>query len=64
MHGDFNSSTIACSVALNSTASEVEFAYAQCPDVDECGLGIHDCHKEAKCTNTHGKLMFCYRVST
>lgn len=37
MHGDFNSSALECSAVLNRT--EVEFAYAQCPDVDECGLG-------------------------
>lgn len=33
---------------------EVGWNYAQCPDVDECGLGLHDCHPDAKCTNTHG----------
>lgn len=54
MQGDFNSSTIECSAVLSQPPNVVEFAYAQCPDVDECGLGIHDCHPEAKCTNTHG----------
>uniref|UniRef100_A0A146L5D8 Multiple epidermal growth factor-like domains protein 8 n=2 Tax=Lygus hesperus TaxID=30085 RepID=A0A146L5D8_LYGHE len=33
---------------------EAAWSYAQCPDVDECGLGLHDCHADAKCTNTHG----------
>lgn len=54
MQGDFNRSTHDCGAALNTSAEEAEWAYAQCPDVDECGLGLHDCHKEAKCTNTHG----------
>lgn len=54
MQGDFNRSTHDCGAALNTTSDEAEWAYAQCPDVDECGLGLHDCHKEAKCTNTHG----------
>lgn len=38
----------------NSYEEDTSWAYAQCPDVDECGLGLHDCHKEAKCTNTQG----------
>lgn len=46
MQGDFNSSI--------TQKCDNEWAYAQCPDVDECGLGLHDCHKEAKCTNTLG----------
>lgn len=52
--GNFNSSTHNCGTALNARDDEAEWAYAQCPDVDECGLSLHDCHKEAKCTNTHG----------
>lgn len=55
MQGDFSYSAGNCSLALNSsTQHDAEWAYAQCPDVDECGLGLHDCHKEAKCTNTQG----------
>jgi len=38
----------------NTYEEDSSWAYAQCPDVDECGLGLHDCHKEAKCTNTQG----------
>lgn len=60
MEGDFSRPFRNCGTALNSsTIEEVEWAYAQCPDVDECGLGLHDCHKEAKCTNTHGSYN-CY----
>lgn len=57
LEGDFNRSRIDCAGALNASAPNdeyAEWAYAQCPDVDECGLGLHDCHPEAKCTNTHG----------
>ncbi|KAH8324231.1 hypothetical protein KR074_001932 [Drosophila pseudoananassae] len=55
MQGDFSYSSGNCSLALNiSSHHDAEWAYAQCPDVDECGLGLHDCHKEAKCTNTQG----------
>lgn len=65
MHGDFNRSAHDCDTALAKISKtpvhpgETEWAYAQCPDVDECGLGLHDCHKEAKCTNTHGSYN-CY----
>ncbi|PSN57394.1 Multiple epidermal growth factor-like domains protein 8 [Blattella germanica] len=50
-----------CSRAINDhhqnttlASGEASWAYAQCPDVDECDLGLHDCHEEAVCTNTHG----------
>lgn len=65
MRGDFNRSASDCDAALHNanklkiTPGETEWAYAQCPDVDECGLGLHDCHKEAKCTNTYGSYN-CY----
>lgn len=65
MPGDFNRSSHDCDAALIKVSTtvihpgETEWAYAQCPDVDECGLGLHDCHKEAKCTNTHGSYN-CY----
>lgn len=68
MQGDFNSSIQNCDAVLHNfsksktTPGESEWAYAQCPDVDECGLGLHDCHKEAKCTNTHGSYdCYCRR---
>lgn len=43
-----------CSAVLASDEDEVNWAYAQCPDVDECDLGLDDCHPDAICTNTHG----------
>lgn len=39
---------------LNTSNRVTKWAYAQCPDVDECSLGLHDCHREANCTNTLG----------
>ena len=44
-----------CDVALNTTEPTM-YKYAGCPDVDECGLGIHDCNVNAECLNTHGSF--------
>ncbi|XP_054283597.1 multiple epidermal growth factor-like domains protein 8 [Macrosteles quadrilineatus] len=59
--GDFSNPHVeSCAGVVNRKhnmslySDEVSWSYAQCPDVDECGLGLHDCHPEAKCTNTHG----------
>lgn len=59
--GDFSQPYVeSCNIVVNGKHNtslypdEVSWSYAQCPDVDECGLGLHDCHPEAKCTNTHG----------
>ncbi|KAJ2953641.1 hypothetical protein O0L34_g1253 [Tuta absoluta] len=52
--GDFTRSHVSCASLLNVTTSDAGWAYAQCPDVDECGLGLHDCHEHAVCNNTHG----------
>ncbi|VEN36832.1 unnamed protein product, partial [Callosobruchus maculatus] len=54
VQGDFNNPQTNCSVVLKS--NKAKWAYAQCPDVDECGLGLHDCHPEAICTNTDGSF--------
>uniref|UniRef100_A0A182QTX8 Multiple epidermal growth factor-like domains protein 8 n=1 Tax=Anopheles farauti TaxID=69004 RepID=A0A182QTX8_9DIPT len=70
MQGDFNRSAQgACGragqrlVVLGGAVSNVtdvpvrtSWAYAQCPDVDECELGLHDCHEQAECSNTHGSF--------
>lgn len=53
VQGDFNQPHKSCTEVLN-TSSEALWSYAQCPDVDECRLGLHNCHPEAECTNTHG----------
>ncbi|KPI93788.1 Multiple epidermal growth factor-like domains protein 8 [Papilio xuthus] len=52
--GDFTRSHMDCASLLNVTSTDAGWAYAQCPDVDECGLGLHDCHEHAICNNTHG----------
>lgn len=56
VQGDFSNPTVECDLALNTSEATL-FAYSNCPDIDECGLGIHDCHKNAKCTNTHGSFV-------
>ncbi|XP_037078652.1 LOW QUALITY PROTEIN: multiple epidermal growth factor-like domains protein 8, partial [Pollicipes pollicipes] len=35
-------------------ANQTSWAFVECPDVDECRLGTHDCHENATCANTHG----------
>lgn len=62
IQGDFGKPLISCGTLLNMSSDEVQWAYAQCPDVDECGLGLHDCHKNAICANTHGSYTCkCFR---
>ncbi|XP_045596655.2 multiple epidermal growth factor-like domains protein 8 [Procambarus clarkii] len=41
------------SVVVDLQVSESNWAYALCPDVDECKLLLHDCHPNATCSNTH-----------
>lgn len=52
--GDFTHSHVDCAAILNVTTTDAGWAYAQCPDVDECGLNLHDCNENAICNNTHG----------
>ena len=48
--------------ALNLIGKPASWSYAECPDVEECRLGLHDCHKDADCTNTrHGFNCTCRR---
>jgi Calcium-binding EGF domain len=44
-----HSFAIAGSCAANSS-----WAFGECPDVDECALGLHECHPAATCRNTPG----------
>jgi hypothetical protein len=37
----------------NSTRS---WEYGTCPDVDECLLGLHNCHENATCSNKPGSF--------
>ena len=32
----------------NETCANQEFSYEECPDVDECRLGMHNCHEKGK----------------
>ncbi|XP_060517960.1 multiple epidermal growth factor-like domains protein 8 isoform X2 [Cylas formicarius] len=54
VQGDFNNPHVNCTEILDG--QQAKWAYAQCPDVDECGLGLHDCHTHAICTNTDGSF--------
>lgn len=51
--GDFQSvSNMTCSKLINSTQSN--WAYSNCPAIDECSLSLHKCHRNATCINTPG----------
>ncbi|CAD5110882.1 DgyrCDS247 [Dimorphilus gyrociliatus] len=58
--GDFKQSSKAtCTQFLNSTHSTIfsqtsEWAYDECPEMDECSLSLHDCQENATCFNTLG----------
>ena len=47
VRGDFRRP--AAEVAVNGT-----WSYAECPDVNECALGLDDCHEHAECINRQG----------
>jgi hypothetical protein len=34
--------------------SNRSWTYHNCPDIDECALGLHECHPQAACVNTPG----------
>lgn len=54
VQGDFSNPHVNCTEVLGT--SDARWAYDHCPDVDECGLGLHDCHRHAVCTNTDGSF--------
>ncbi|XP_041369444.1 multiple epidermal growth factor-like domains protein 8 [Gigantopelta aegis] len=57
--GDFTGplSDVNCSAVISghhnvSTEESTDWSYDVCPDVEECSLGLHDCHANATCINT------------
>ncbi|KAH0631676.1 hypothetical protein JD844_006126 [Phrynosoma platyrhinos] len=59
LSGDFSglNTFLNCSVALWEThglppTHPAQWSYGQCPDVDECRLGLANCHPFASCKNT------------
>lgn len=49
--GDFNSPYSGQCSSLFPTNGSTVWSYAECPDVDECRLGIAQCHHNATCFN-------------
>ncbi len=39
-------------IANSSVGLPSDWSYGVCPDVQECLLGLHDCHPNATCVNT------------
>ncbi|XP_076035463.1 multiple EGF like domains 8 [Oratosquilla oratoria] len=39
---------------VQANDTESKWAYASCPDIDECLLSLDNCHSNATCTNTDG----------
>ncbi|XP_074634355.1 multiple epidermal growth factor-like domains protein 8 isoform X4 [Acropora palmata] len=49
--GDFNSPSNGLCSTLFPTNGSTVWSYSECPDVDECKLGIAECHHNATCIN-------------
>ena len=37
---------------VDQLSTSASFSYWVCPDVEECALGLDDCHENATCQNT------------
>ncbi len=49
-----HSSPAGAVMSAGSPAGAVVWAYAGCPDINECSLGLARCHPEAQCSNLPG----------
>ncbi|KAL5012356.1 hypothetical protein ScPMuIL_010907 [Solemya velum] len=67
VQGDFSGplSSVQCSRAIsqvnNISDQQADWSYGICPDVEECLLGLHNCHPNATCHNTFNSYtcFFC-----
>ena len=50
--GDTNCSAVLSSYHNISSEELSDWSYDVCPDVEECSLGLHNCHANATCINT------------
>ena len=41
---------------MTSSFCPNEWAYDECPDIDECQLGLHNCHVDGICLNIEGSF--------
>ncbi|XP_076454870.1 multiple epidermal growth factor-like domains protein 8 [Babylonia areolata] len=60
--GDFTGpqSNVTCGAVVGerynlSVSEPASWSYDRCPDVEECRLGLHDCHSNATCHNSFDK---------
>ena len=45
--------------SANETSPPADWSYNECPDVDECALGLDNCHENATCGNLYHQIPEC-----